>query len=175
MAMGLLILRLVVGLTLAAHGAQKLFGWFGGHGLQGAAQAMEKLGFFPGRRKALFAGLAEVGGGVLLAVGLGTPVAAAGIVGVMMVAGVSAHAKQGFFLQKGGFEYTAVLGLAASSVAFTGPGLVSLDALVGLQYSGTVVGLAALLSGAAGGAVQLLGRRTDKGALQPAAASSARS
>src|SRR6266568_83059 len=76
MDLGLLILRFVVGLTLAAHGAQKLFGWFGGYGLDGTGQFMETLGFHPGRRHAALAGLTEAGGGVLLALGLLTPLGA---------------------------------------------------------------------------------------------------
>src|SRR4051794_12579690 len=96
MALGLLLLRLVVGLTLAAHGAQKLFGWFGGHGLNGTGAFLEMIGFVPGRRHALSAGLAETGGGLLLAVGLLTPLAAAVLVSVMLVAGVSAHLPKGF-------------------------------------------------------------------------------
>src|SRR2546425_6048786 len=80
MSIGILILRLAIGLTLAAHGAQKLFGWFGGYGLTGTGGFLEQLGFVPGRRNALFAGLAEVGGGLLLALGLATPLAAAMIV-----------------------------------------------------------------------------------------------
>ena len=75
MAIGLLILRLVVGLTLAAHGAQKLFGWFGGYGLNGTGGFLEQLGFVPGRRNALLAGLSETAGGLLLALGLATPAA----------------------------------------------------------------------------------------------------
>src|SRR2546430_12068011 len=77
MSIGILMLRLVVGLTLAAHGAQKLFGWFGGYGLTGTGGFLEQLGFVPGRRNALLAGLAEVGGGLLLAGGLSAPNAAA--------------------------------------------------------------------------------------------------
>ena len=73
MSIGILILRLVVGLTLAAHGTQKLFGWFGGYGLAGTGGFLEQLGFVPGRRHALFAGLAETGAGLLLALGLLTP------------------------------------------------------------------------------------------------------
>jgi DoxX len=87
MDIGVLLLRLTVGLTLGAHGAQKLFGWFGGPGLDGTAKGMEMLGFFPGRRHALMAGLTEVGGGLLLAPGLMTPVAASIVFAVMLVAG----------------------------------------------------------------------------------------
>src|SRR5437868_4689644 len=133
MEIGLLLLRLTVGLTLAAHGAQKLFGWFGGLGLDGTGPHMEGLGFVPGRRHALMAGLAETGGGLLLALGLVTPLAASLVFAVMLVAAVSAHVKQGFFASKGGYEYTLVLGVSGVSVAFIGPGGLSLDALLGLR------------------------------------------
>src|SRR6266545_6485745 len=111
MSMALLLLRMVVGLTLAAHGSQKLFGWFGGGGVDGTARVMEQLGFVPGRRSAVIAGLAEAGGGVLLALGAATPVAAAVLLAVMMVAIVSVHLRQGFFVMQGGYEYPMVLGL----------------------------------------------------------------
>src|ERR1700681_1622968 len=96
MDIGLLILRLTVGLTLAAHGAQKLLGWFGGPGLDVTGQFLEMIGFVPGRRRALMAGLAETGGGLLLALGLLTPFAAAVVFGVMLVAAFSVHIKKGF-------------------------------------------------------------------------------
>src|SRR5579862_6584789 len=97
MDIGLLLIRLSVGLTLAAHGTEKLFGWFGGPGLEGTAQHLTALGFLPGRRHALMAGLTEAGGGFLLALGLLTPVAATLVFAVMLVAGLSVHARQGFF------------------------------------------------------------------------------
>ena len=86
MSVGILILRLAVGLTLAAHGAQKLFGWFGGYGIAGTGQFLEQLGFRPGRLHATQAGIVEVVGGLFLAVGLLTPAAAAAVVAVMLVA-----------------------------------------------------------------------------------------
>ena len=159
MEIGLLILRLAVGLTLAAHGAQKLFGWFGGPGLDGTGQGLAMLGFHPGRRHALRAGLVETGGGLLLALGLLTPVAAAVVFSVMLVAAVSAHVKQGFFLTSGGYEYTLVLGVAGLTVAFTGPGSLSLDALLGYTVSGAFWGVAALFVGLVGAAIQLTQRR----------------
>ena len=159
MSIGLLLLRVVVGLTLAAHGAQKLFGWFGGGGIDAVAGHMEGLGFVPGRRSALLAGLAEAGGGTLLALGAVTQLAAAMLVGVMTVAIVSVHLKQGFFVIQGGYEYPMVLGLSAASVAFVGPGRISVDALLGLDLAGARWGLAALLLGIAGGALQLATRR----------------
>src|SRR5258707_11710261 len=128
MDIGLLLLRLTVGLTLAAHGGQKLFGWFGG-GLDVAGEALATLGFHPGRRHALMAGLVETGGGLLLALGFLTPLAAALVFSVMLVAAVSVHVRQGFFVTSGGFEYTLVLGVAGLTAAFTGPGALSLDAL----------------------------------------------
>ena len=159
MDIGLLLLRLTVGLTLAAHGTQKLFGWFSGPGLDAIGQIFETLGFHPGRRHALMAGLVETGGGLLLALGLLTPVAAALVFSVMLVAAVTVHLKQGFFVTSGGYEYTLVLGVAGLTAAFTGPGSLSLDALVGYSVSGAFWGVAAFFVGLLGGAFQLALRR----------------
>ena len=160
MDIGLLLLRLVIGTTLAAHGAQKLFGWFGGPGLAGAGAGFEHLGFTPGRRHALMAGLVETGGGLLLAVGLFTPLAAAIVASVMIVAAVSAHLPRGFFAQNGGFEYTLVLGVAGLTPAFTGPGRASLDAALGWELGNAAWGAAALALAVVGAAGQLVQRRT---------------
>lgn len=170
MELGLLLLRVTVGATLAAHGAQKLFGWFGGGGLEGTGRGLEALGFVPGRRHALMAGLVEVGGGLLLALGLFTPLAAAIVLSVMIVAAVSVHVRQGFFITAGGFEYNLVLGVAGLTLAFTGPGAYALDALFGLSLSGTAWGAAALVVAVAGAAGQLLQRRTAPATSQTAAA-----
>ena len=159
MAIGLLILRLVVGLTLAAHGAQKLFGWFGGYGLAGTGGFLEQLGFFPGRRYALFVGLAELVGGLLLALGFATPLAATLIIGVMFVAIATVHLKHGFFNHNQGYEYNLTLAVVALSIAIIGAGAVSVDAALRLQDAGAVWGLAALLAGVVGGVVQLAGRK----------------
>jgi putative oxidoreductase len=167
MSIGLLILRLVVGLTLAAHGAQKLFGWFGGYGLTGTGGFLEQLGFVPGRRAALAAGLAETGAGLLLALGLATPFAAAVALSVMIVASVSVHAPKGFFAHNGGYEYTMILGIAALSLAFTGPGALSLDAALGVQDAGAAWGLAALAVGLAGAGLQLARRRVPAASTAP--------
>jgi putative oxidoreductase len=160
MSDGLLILRLVVGLSLAAHGAQKLFGWFGGYGLTGTGQFLEQLGFRPGRRHAAQAGLAELLGGLFLAAGLLTPAAAAAVVAVMLVAALSVHVRNGFFAQSGGYEYTLVLGGAALALAFTGPGALSVDQALGISWSGERWGLATLAAGLIGGAVPLMARKT---------------
>jgi putative oxidoreductase len=159
MTIGLLLLRLVVGLTLAAHGSQKLFGWFGGGGVGGTARAMEQLGFTSGRRSAVMAGLAETIGGLLLALGAATPLAAAILLAVMLVATVSVHWKQGFFVMQGGYEYPMVLGLAALSLAFTGPGSLSVDALFRVHAAGPGWGATALFVGLAGAGIQLASRR----------------
>jgi putative oxidoreductase len=158
MDLGFLVLRLVVGLTLAAHGAQKLFGWFGGHGLAATGGFMEQLGFRPGKRAAFMAGLSETAGGLLLALGAFTPLAATLIIGVMLVAIVTAHLPKGFFNHNGGYEYPLVLASAALSVALGGPGRISVDAWLGHEYSGMAWGLASLLVGATGAAVQLANR-----------------
>jgi putative oxidoreductase len=159
MATGLLLLRLTIGLTLAAHGAQKLFGWFGGLGLDGTGQGLAALGFHPGRRHALVAGLVELSGGLLIACGLATPLAAAIFVSVMFVAAVGVHMRNGFFITENGFEYNLVLAVAGLTLAFTGPGPLSLDAALGLTAGGEVWGLGALAAGVIGGAIQLAQRR----------------
>ena len=159
MAIGLLILRLFVGLTLAAHGAQKLFGWFGGYGLTGTGGFLEQLGFLPGRRHALFAGLAELVGGLLLALGFATPLAATLIIAVMFVAIATVHLKNGFFNHNQGYEYNLTLAVVALSLAIIGAGPLSVDAALRLQDVGPVWGFAALLAGVIGGVVQLAGRK----------------
>ncbi|MER6688555.1 DoxX family protein [Streptomyces minutiscleroticus] len=128
--LGLLLLRLGTGGVLAVHGAQKLFGWFGGGGLAGTGEFMESIGYAPGRQSALAAGLSETGGGALLALGLATPAAGASAAGAM--AGAAAvHAPQGFFAQSGGYEYAGYLGLTSAVLAITGPGRLSLDHALG--------------------------------------------
>src|SRR4051794_11244240 len=106
---GLLVIRVVVGALMAGHGAQKLFGWFGGPGVTGATGAMEALGFRPARGMATIAGLAELVGGVLFAAGLLTPLAAALIIAVMGAAIASVHWRAGIWTSEGGYEYNLVL------------------------------------------------------------------
>ncbi len=159
MDLGLLLLRAVIGLTLAAHGVQKLFGWFGGHGLHGTGAFLEKMGFVPGRRHAFLAGAMETGAGLLLTLGLLTPLASALILAVMVVAAFTAHSRGGFFLTSGGYEYNLVLAATAISVAFTGAGAWSLDALLGLPSGGPLPGIAAIIIGLLGSAGSLLTRQ----------------
>src|SRR5919109_4432959 len=130
MAYGLLLLRVVAGGTLFAHGAQKLFGWFGGHGLRGTAGFFEGLGFRPALPLAPLAGLAETGG-LLFAAGLLTPLAALGITVVMLNAIAVVHWSKGFFNSNGGLEFPLSLATIAVSVTAIGPGRFSLDRAIG--------------------------------------------
>ena len=129
---GLLVLRAGVGATLFAHGAQKLFGWFGGHGLEATGAGFERMGFRPGYPSALAAGLGEAGGGLLLATGLATGLGAAAAAATMAVA-ASTHVPNGFFNQNRGLEFPLSLGVAAFGLSLTGPGRFSLDRLLGWE------------------------------------------
>ncbi|OKJ10288.1 DoxX family protein [Kitasatospora sp. CB01950] len=158
--LGLLALRTVVGGVLFAHGAQKLFGWFGGGGLEGTAQAMEQMGFEPGDRNALAAGLGEAGGGALLAAGLATPAAGAVVAGTMAGA-ISVHFPAGFFAHGGGYEYPALLGACGLVLAVSGPGRYSLDAASGHALGRPWVAVLAFAASAAG-TVAVVTRRQDE-------------
>jgi putative oxidoreductase len=129
---GLLILRLVAGLTIAAHGTQKLFGWFGGSGFRGTMNMQERMGLKPVALWASLVVLSELGGGLSLALGFLTPLGAAGMFGVMFMAIVKAHWKNGFWNSKRGFEFPLQLLAAAVVIGFTGPGSYSLDYLFGI-------------------------------------------
>jgi len=155
--LGLLLLRAGTGGVLVAHGAQKLFGWFGGHGLEGTGAFFESIGYKPGKRNALVAGLAEAGGGALLALGLATPAAGSAAAGAM--AGASAvHAPNGFFSQGGGYEYPAFLGMTAAAIAVTGPGRYSVDHAIGHSLNRAWM-VPAALAGTAVGVLVTLGAR----------------
>jgi len=165
MDVGLLILRLVVGLTVAAHGTQKLFGWFGGYGLAGTGGFFEQnLGFRPGKVHAALAGLAELGGGLLIATGLSTPIGAALITTVMVVAVGSVHLPKGYWVNDGGFEYNALVVATVFSLACIGPGEYSIDAATGMVMSGLKVGLAAVVAGFVLGGGALLTRKAPASA-----------
>src|SRR5436305_10747709 len=130
MSYGILVLRVIAGTTLAAHGAQKLFGWFGGHGPRGTAGFFGSLGFRPPLAMALVAGLSE-SCGLLFAAGFLTPFAALAMASVMVVAVGSVHWKNGLWVTSGGYEFNLVLWTVAIAVAASGPGRFSLDSAFG--------------------------------------------
>ena len=130
---GLLVVRLAVGLTLAAHGYAKVFR---GGRLAGTARWFDSIGMKPGKLHAPLAALTEIGGGLLLACGLLTPLAVAAIVAVMLVAAWTVHRKNGFFIVGNGWEYNFILAIVATGIAVTGAGSLSLDAVIGLEPLG---------------------------------------
>jgi putative oxidoreductase len=157
MEAGLLLIRVVLGTIMVAHGAQKLFGWFGGHGLSGTGSGLESIGLRPGRVYAAVNGLAEFGGGALLVLGLLTPLGAAAVAGVMFVAIAIVHWRNGFFNMGGGYEFNLLIVATAIALAITGPGEISIDHLLGWTLAGPAWGLGALgISAVAAGSVLAL-------------------
>ena len=152
MKVGRLLLRAAVGGFFIGHGTQKLFGWFGGQGLKNQASHFEGMGLKPGIVHAGAAGAAETLGGAGLLLGYRTPLASASIVSVMLTAINRVHLKNGPWAHNGGYEYNVVLAAAAISLAESGPGGLSLDALRGKEKSGAQWGLFSLAAGAAGAA-----------------------
>lgn len=133
MATALLIARLLLGGALFAHGAQKLFGWFGGYGIKGMGGFMESIGFRPGALFATAAGLGEVVGGALTVLGLGGPIGPALIITVMIVAIMTVHLPKGFWAGNGGYELNLMNIAAALTLAFAGFGAYSLDNALGVS------------------------------------------
>jgi putative oxidoreductase len=152
MKVGRLLLRAAVGGFFIGHGTQKLFGWFGGHGLKPSAEQFEGMGLKPGIVHAGAAGAAETLGGAGLLLGYRTPLASASIVSVMLTAINRVHLKNGPWAAKGGYEYNVVLAAAAISLAESGPGALSLDALRGKEKVGAKWGIFSLAAGAVGAA-----------------------
>ena len=143
---GLLILRSVVGLLFAGHGAQKLFGWFGGQGMTGHTGIMERLGMSPAPIWAWINALAEFLGGLGLLFGLLTPLAAVGLLGSMIVAIAKVHWPKGVWNTNGGFEFPLTMATVAFVVGLAGPGLYSLDQVIGLKLPEPGTYLVALLA-----------------------------
>jgi putative oxidoreductase len=152
LSLGLLVLRLVVGLTLAGHGAQKLFGWWGGPGMAGWTQAVTRLRIRPPVPFAWLAALAELGGGLLLALGLLSPLGSLAIVGTMLVAIATVHWPNGFWTSKRGYEYNLTVIASAIALGLAGPGTYSLDQAFGIHLPEPLtllVGLVAVVLGVA--------------------------
>ena len=151
---GLAFLRIVVGLTMAAHGAQKAFGWWAGPGPEGWRKAMTAMGYRPPALWAVVSTLVELVGGVLLTIGLFTPFAAAALIAQSVVIIGQVHWSKGFWNRNSGYEFPLVLGAGAVAVELTGPGALSLDRALGIAFDdpvrlvlvvlGVVAGLAAL-------------------------------
>ncbi len=164
--LGLLVLRLGFGAAAASHGAQKLFGWFGGHGLEGTGGFFESVGFIPGKQKALMAGLAEGAGGAAVALGLGTGPAGAVMTGNMVVAS-SLHGYKSFFAQDGGPEMPLAYAVVGTVLTLTGGGRYSLDHATGHALDKPWMRVAAYVA-AAGAAVAIMNSRSKELASRPA-------
>ena len=160
---GLLLARVVLGTLMAAHGAQKLFGWFGGYGLAGTGGFMESLGFKPGRLFAAAAGTSEFIGGLLVALGLLGPLGPAMIIATMVVAIATVHWAHGVFAQNNGYELPLLYSVGATALAMIGYGAYSLDAALQLSWSDAVV-WTALGLGLVGGLANLAIRKTEPAA-----------
>jgi len=161
MSYGLLLLRVVVGGIFAAHGAQKLFGWFEGPGRAGTRGWIGSMGFRPDWLFAMLVSLQELGGGLLLAFGLLTPLGALAVTASMVVAVALVHWKNGFFVGKGGYEFNLALTAAAVALAATGPGRFSIDRA--LHWDDNISGLwwavGVLAAALVGGMLAIASRR----------------
>ncbi len=145
MSLGLLVIRVAIGLLFVGHGAQKLFGSFGGHGPEGTGAFFESQGMRPGRLMAVAAGASELVGGALFAAGLLTPVGAALISATMITAMLTVHAGKGLWMTEGGVEYNLVLVAAVFGVTAIGAGKWSLDHAIGWDVSGVWWGIGAVV------------------------------
>ncbi len=171
MKIGRLLLRLTVGSLFIGHGTQKLFGWFGGHGLDATSQGFESLGMRPGRRNAIAAGAAEAGGGAALVLGFATPLAASALTATMLTAIRRVHLPNGPWAANNGYEYNLVMIAAVLALAEVGPGELSLDHALGIERNGPGWAIAALTLGAAGAVgAHLLAEATPESQPEPAQA-----
>jgi putative oxidoreductase len=150
MDLGRLFLRGVVGPLFVGHGTQKLFGWFGGHGVEGTGGFFEKLGLRPGKRHATAAGIAEAGGGLLLTLGAATPVAATMISTTMLTAIRRVHLPKGPWVTGGGYEYNLALIALVTALVETGPGRFSVDHAAFPRWKGTGWAMASLAAAGVG-------------------------
>ncbi len=155
---GLLIARLILGGALAAHGAQKLSGWFGGHGIPGTATFFDSIGFRPAKPFVLIAGAGELAGGALVALGLLGPVGPAVIFATMLVAIYAAHWGKGFFAESNGVELPLVYAATALVLAFAGPGRFSIDHALGLDHAWPISAGFAIFAAMLAALASLVGR-----------------
>ena len=156
---GRFLMRATVGGIFVEHGTQKLFGWFGGHGPDGTGQFFESIGLRPGRRHAVAAGIAEAGGGALLALGLATPAAAAALGSVMVTALRTVVWRDGIKVGTGGYELLLLANAVAA--AELGPGRLSLDSALGLDRRGTRWAALALGGAVAGSALAIAAGKAE--------------
>jgi putative oxidoreductase len=161
-----LILRLVVGLTVAAHGAQKIFGWWGGPGITGWTGAMARMRIRPAVPWAWMSALAELAGGLMVAIGFLNPLGSFALAGSMLVAIALVHWPKGFWTTKGGYEFNLLIIAAAAAVAIAGPGAYSLDSALGIHLPEPVILIVGTLATIAGVAVAL-GTRAPAEATKP--------
>jgi putative oxidoreductase len=150
-----LLARLFIGGMFIGHGTQKLFGWFGGPGLDGTTGMMEKLGLAPPRANAYAASLSETAGGAAIALGAFTPLAAASLIGTMTTAVRTVHLKNGFWSTGGGYEYNLTIIAALLLIVDGGPGALSVDGALGIEETGAGTAIAALALGVLGSTVTL--------------------
>jgi putative oxidoreductase len=160
MNIGRLTARVLIGGLFVGHGTQKLFGWFGGPGLEGTEAMMGSLDMRPTKPNAIAAGLSEAAGGALLVAGAATPLAASSLIGTMITAIRKVHQPHGIWAAQGGWEYNAVLIASLMALIDGGPGDVSVDAALGRDHWGPGWALGGLAAGAlASTAAITLGRR----------------
>ena len=164
------VLRLIVGMLFVGHGTQKLFGWFGGHGLEGTSQFFESSGLRPGEEHARLAGAAEAGGGAMLALGFLTPLAASLLTGVMSVAFWNVHKDNGLWVTNNGYEYVLTNAALLFALTEAGPGGLALDSAVGLDLSGPGWAIAELAAGVGSAALVLSRTGGSEGGGPPEAA-----
>jgi|ERR1035437_7605760 putative oxidoreductase len=159
-SIGLLIVRLAVGLTISAHGTQKVFGWFGGPGIKGFTGMTQSLNLRPARAWAWMAALSELLGGLLIATGLLNPIGSLVVMGTMMVAIGTVHLSKGFFASNGGYEFPLLIMLSSLAIAFMGPGVISVDGLLGINLPEPATFIIGLILVALGATYAVIGPAT---------------
>jgi putative oxidoreductase len=173
MKLGRLLARLFIGGMFIGHGTQKLFGWFGGPGIEGTTGMMGKLGLAPARTNAYAASVSETLGGTAIVLGAFTPAAAAALIATMTTAIRTVHLSNGFWSTGGGYEYNLTIIAALLLIVDGGPGALSLDGALGIEETGAGVALAALGAGVLGSAVTLAAAKSAHAKEQASAADAA--